>query len=91
MVCVIMSNVVRSLCFLSILVVCTVVSQVALLPFYNSEVTVSLLCLLSCHDLAKWLSYYLYFFFLLHRKECRKSVMLYGHIHMIRMSHGHVT
>ena len=29
-----------------------------------------------CHDLAKWLSYYLYFFSftlgLLHKKECRK-------------------
>jgi len=35
---------VRSLCSLPTLIVCTVVSQVALLPSYNSKATVSLLC-----------------------------------------------
>jgi len=35
---------VRSLCSLPILIVCTVVSQVALLSSYNSEATVSSLC-----------------------------------------------
>jgi len=35
---------VRSLCSLSSLVICTVVSQVALFPSYNSKATVSLLC-----------------------------------------------
>ena len=35
---------VRLLCSLPTLIVCTVVSQVALLPSYNSEATVSSLC-----------------------------------------------
>ena len=35
---------VRSLCSLPILIVCTVVSQVALLPSYNSKTIVSSLC-----------------------------------------------
>jgi len=35
---------VRLLCSLPTLIVCTVVSQVALLPSYNSKATVSLLC-----------------------------------------------
>jgi len=35
---------VRSLCSFPTLIVYTVVSQVALLPSYNSEATVSLLC-----------------------------------------------
>jgi len=35
---------VRSLCSLSTLIVCTVVSQVALLPSYNNKATVSSLC-----------------------------------------------
>ena len=35
---------VRSLCSLPSLVICTVVSQVTVLPSYNSKATVSLLC-----------------------------------------------
>ena len=53
---------IRSLCSLPTLIVCTVVSQVALLPSYNSKATVSLLCSLPVSILFQFFPIYLNLF-----------------------------
>ena len=53
---------IRSLCSLSSLVVCTVVSWVALLPFYNSKAIVSSLCSLPVPILFQFILIYLNLF-----------------------------
>jgi len=52
----------RSLCFLPSLVICTVVSQVTLLPSPNSKATVSLLCSLPVPILFQFILIYLNLF-----------------------------
>ena len=70
---------IRLLCSLPTLVVCTVVSQVTLLPFYNSKATVSLLHLLPVPIYPNLFEFILNLFEFLIKKRENAYPMLYKH------------